>query len=68
MGRSNVAACLSQGALRRAQETTWEGTAAITVQTLALGVIGIPFYLTVRARRRRPVAMQPRSEAAMEVA
>ena len=26
----------------------------ITVQTLALGVIGIPFYLTIRARRRRP--------------
>ncbi len=25
----------------------------ITVQTLALGVIGIPFYLTIRARRRR---------------
>jgi uncharacterized membrane protein YbhN (UPF0104 family) len=26
----------------------------ITVQTLALGVIGIPFYLTIRTRRGRP--------------
>ena len=37
----------------------------ITVQTLALGVIGIPFYLTIRrAKQRRPMAVAPAPEAA----
>jgi uncharacterized membrane protein YbhN (UPF0104 family) len=40
----------------------------ITVQMLALGVIGIPFYLTIRTRRSRPAAYQVQPEAAMEAA
>jgi uncharacterized membrane protein YbhN (UPF0104 family) len=35
----------------------------ITVQTLALGVIGIPFYMTVRARRRRPALVAVPAES-----
>jgi uncharacterized membrane protein YbhN (UPF0104 family) len=41
----------------------------ITVQTLALGVIGIPFYLTIRARRAgHPEAHSVQPVAAMEAA
>jgi glycosyltransferase 2 family protein len=40
----------------------------ITVQTLALGVIGIPFYLTIRARRLHPVASPIQLHPAMEAA
>lgn len=36
----------------------------ITVQTLALGVIGIPFYLTIRLRRGRHVAPRRRRHVA----
>ena len=56
--------------------TAAEGAAVgicITAQTLALGVIGIPFYLTVRASRRRQdaslaVARAEVAEATLEVA
>ena len=40
----------------------------ITVQTLALGVIGIPFYLTIKNRRRQPVALAPAPELEVDVA
>ena len=40
----------------------------ITVQTLALGVIGVPFYLTVRAGRRNAVPRSIGAETAMEAA
>ena len=40
----------------------------ITVQTLALGVIGIPFYLTIRTRRSHPAAYPAPPHAAMEAA
>jgi uncharacterized membrane protein YbhN (UPF0104 family) len=40
----------------------------ITVQTLALGVIGIPFYLTIRTRRSHPAAYPAPPQAAMEAA
>ncbi len=40
----------------------------ITVQMLALGLFGIPFYLTVRAHRRRPMVLPAQSETAMEAA
>jgi uncharacterized membrane protein YbhN (UPF0104 family) len=40
----------------------------ITVQMLALGVIGIPFYLTIRKGRSRPASYPLRPEAAMEAA
>ncbi len=40
----------------------------ITVQMLALGVFGIPFYLTVRSQRRRPVALAAPASTAMEAA
>jgi glycosyltransferase 2 family protein len=40
----------------------------ITVQTLALGVIGIPFYLTVRAGRRKAVPPSIPAQTAMEAA
>jgi glycosyltransferase 2 family protein len=36
----------------------------ITVQTLALGVIGVPFYLTIRLRRGRHVAPRRRRHVA----
>jgi hypothetical protein len=35
---------------------------------LALGVFGIPFYLTVRAHRRRPTVLPAQTETAMEAA
>jgi uncharacterized membrane protein YbhN (UPF0104 family) len=40
----------------------------ITVQMLALGIIGIPFYLTIRTRRNRPAAYPAPRHAAMEAA
>jgi uncharacterized membrane protein YbhN (UPF0104 family) len=40
----------------------------ITVQTLALGVIGVPFYLTVRAGRRKAVPPSIPAQTAMEAA
>jgi uncharacterized membrane protein YbhN (UPF0104 family) len=40
----------------------------ITVQTLALGVIGIPFYLTIRKRRVRDRARHARPRTAMRAA
>ncbi len=40
----------------------------ITVQTLALGVIGIPFYLTLRKTRRYPVGVPAPAETALGAA
>lgn len=40
----------------------------ITVQTLALGVIGIPFYLTIRRRRLRDRARHARPRTALRAA
>jgi hypothetical protein len=51
--------------------TAAQGTAVgvcITVQTLALGVLGIPFYLTIRAGRRHPVVGTAHPEPVMEAA
>jgi glycosyltransferase 2 family protein len=40
----------------------------ITVQTLALGVIGIPFYLTIHSRHGQPAASPVPAHATMEAA
>jgi uncharacterized membrane protein YbhN (UPF0104 family) len=40
----------------------------ITVQTLALGVIGLPFYLTIHSRRGQPATNAVQAHATMEAA